>query len=143
MAWREYIANMRAVRIFVVNVVLLVVNVMPAHAQMAIGSVGGAFVPAGGTSSLSSGPVTLPGQGPGVVAAPAGGSPTLTPSGAMLLPPPAAAPHPSGRVTVALPLVESPYLPQPKLNPCLAAYVSSSCGSSPPATATYPSGRIK
>jgi hypothetical protein len=122
---------------------LLVIGAAQAHAQLAIGSVGGAFVPAGGTSNLSSGPVTIPGQRSGVLATPSRGSQTLPASGANLLLPPPAAPHPSGLVTVPLPLAASPYLTQPKVSPCLATYDSSTCGSSSPATPTYPSGRTK
>jgi hypothetical protein len=142
---REYIRSMRVLYVVGVAVGLLVAGALPAHAQLTIGSVGGAFVPAGGTSNASTGPVTIPGEGPGVLAIPSGASRALAPSGVKQppLPPLSTGPHPSGLVSVPVPLVASPYLTQPKLNPCLATYVSSKCGSAPPATATYPSGRIK
>ena len=140
---REYIPNMRVWHVGAIVVGMLVGGAIPAHAQMAIGSVGGAFVPAGGTSNLSSGPVSIPGDGSGVLAIPSSGARTLAPSGARPLSPPPRGPQPSGLVTVPLPLVASPYLTQPKVNPCLATYASSKCGSLSPATATYPSGRIK
>ena len=76
-----------------------------------------------------------------MLAIPSSGARTSLSSGARPLSPPPRGPQPSGLVTVPLPLVASPYLTQPKVNPCLATYASSTCGSAALAARRhYPSG---